>query len=229
VAPLLDSVIATAVFITQGRDAQVQYIERVAAIVPSIVGVLAVAAVWALAGITFDRRAGLIAGFLAAIFPGHFLDRTLIGFVDHHALEVLLSLATLAALAFAVLRPAASLGRYGALAAGTFLGLYLLAWASGAYLVAILTTWVALAALICPADQARTSARVASISAAVALVIVLLLQDPGLFRYNTQVASLLSFFAVSMVVLLPARRLLIAIAVLAGAALLIVGAAAIAG
>ena len=91
VAPLLDSVIAAAVFVTQGRDASVDYIERVAAMVPAVVGVLAVAAVWALATIAFDRRAGLIAGLLAAVLPGHFLDRTLVGFVDHHALEVLLS------------------------------------------------------------------------------------------------------------------------------------------
>ena len=101
VAPLLDTIIATAVVATQGRDATTAYIERVAALVPAIVGVLAVVAVWALATIAFDRRAGLIAGLLAAILPGHFLDRTLVGFVDHHALEVLLSFATLAALAYA--------------------------------------------------------------------------------------------------------------------------------
>ena len=100
VAPLLDTIIATAVFITQGRDASTEYIERVAAFVPAIVGVLAVAAVWWLATTIFDRRAGMIAGLLAAILPGHFLDRTLIGFVDHHALEVLLSFMTLACIAY---------------------------------------------------------------------------------------------------------------------------------
>ena len=58
VAPLLDTLIATAVVITQGRDASAEYIERVAALVPAVVGVLAVAAVWALATLAFDRRAG---------------------------------------------------------------------------------------------------------------------------------------------------------------------------
>ena len=61
-----------------------------------------------------------MAGILAAVLPGHFLDRTLIGFVDHHALEVLLSIGTLACIAYG-----SSTG------AGVLLGLYLLAWASG--------------------------------------------------------------------------------------------------
>src|SRR4051812_2127013 len=93
VAPLLDATIATVAFITRGRDASTAYIERIAAVVPAIVGVLAVFAVWAFATIAFDRRAGLVAGLLAAVLPGHFLDRTLVGFVDHHALEVWLSFA----------------------------------------------------------------------------------------------------------------------------------------
>ncbi len=92
VAPLFDAIIATVVFVTRGPNAPAAYIERVAALAPPIMGVLAVAAIWALATIAFDRRAGLIAAFLAAVLPGHFLDRTLVGFVDHHALEVLLSL-----------------------------------------------------------------------------------------------------------------------------------------
>ena len=101
VAPLLDTIIATAAFVTQGRDAPTHTSSASRRSCRPIVGVLAVFAVWALATIAFDRRAGLIAGLLAAILPGHFLDRTLVGFVDHHALEVLLSFATLAALACA--------------------------------------------------------------------------------------------------------------------------------
>src|SRR6187402_353034 len=49
VAPLLDTIISTAAFVTRGRHAPTQYIERVAALVPAIVGVLAVLAVWVFA------------------------------------------------------------------------------------------------------------------------------------------------------------------------------------
>ena len=69
VAPLLDASIATFAFITGGRHASTEYIERVAAFAPAITGVLAVLAVWALATVAFDRRAGLIAGLLAAVLP----------------------------------------------------------------------------------------------------------------------------------------------------------------
>ena len=220
VAPLLDTIIATVVFVTQGRDAAADYIERVAAIVPAVVGVLAVAAVWALATLAFDRRAGLIAGFLAAVLPGHFLDRTLVGFVDHHALEVLLSIATLAALVYPASAPR-RFGEAGSVIAGVCLGLYLLAWASGAYFVAILTLWVVLSAVVARSEDAPAIGRVASITAAVALGIVLVFQDPGLFRYNTQLAALAGFLVASLAVMLFARRLVMALAVLAAAVLVI--------
>lgn len=246
VAPLLDTVIATAVVVTQGRHASVDYIERVAALVPAVVGVLAVVAVWALATIAFDRRAGLIAGLLAAILPGHFLDRTLVGFVDHHALEVLLAFATLAALALgtsgqegtsrqeSTSRRSTLLSTSNLLstsdllpaaAAGVLLGLYLLAWASGSYFVAILAGWIVLAALMCNPERAIASAKIAAITASVALLIVWVFQDPALFRYNTQIASLAGLLAASLAVLFLARRFAIAIAALAlVTAVLVIGA-----
>ena len=238
VAPLLDTLTATAVVITRGRDASSQYIERVAAVMPAVIGVMAVAAIWALATAVFERRAGLIAALLAAIFPGHFLDRSLVGFVDHHALEVLLSFAALAALAFAVSRspvsvpqPAASHSSRGVhiatAMAGIFLGLYLLAWASGAYFVAILAVWIALVPLLCQPEAARTIARAAAITAAIALLIVLAFQDPALYRYNTQIASLSGFLTIAIAVMFVARRVVIAVAALAALAIVIVGGAAV--
>ena len=148
---------------------------------------LAVVAVWALATLAFDRRAGFIAGLLAAVLPGHFLDRTLIGFVDHHALEVLLSFATLAFIAYG-----------SAIGAGVCLGLYLLAWASGSYFVFILAVWIV--ADRDPRAGSRASAgrfdarsrrpsRSRSCSS---------FQDPGLFRYNTQIAALAGLLVIAL-------------------------------
>ena len=211
VAPLLDTVISTIVVVTQGREASTQYIERVAAIMPAIIGVLAVVAVSALATLAFDRRAGFIAGLLAAVLPGHFLDRTLVGFVDHHALEVLLSFATLSFIVYG-----------SALGAGISLGLYLLAWASGAYFVFILAVWLVVAAILVPARRAFV-ARLSAISAAIALAIVVLFQDPALYRYNTQIAALTGLIVTASAVMLLADRLLVAMVVVAAAMVTIVG------
>ena len=203
VAPLLDTVIAAAAFLTQGRNAPTPYIEKIAALVPAIAGVLAVFAVWALATIAFDRRAGFIAGLLAAILPGHFLDRTLVGFVDHHALEVLLSFATMGCIAYG-----------SVVGAGVCLGLYLLAWASGSYFVFILAVWVVLVAIVAP-EQRASAGRSTAITAAIALVMVLLFQDPALFRYNTQIAALLGLIVVSLAVMYFANHLIRTLGILA--------------
>jgi oligosaccharyl transferase (archaeosortase A-associated) len=211
VAPLLDTIIAASVFVTGGRGASTEYIERVAAVVPAVVGVLAVVAVWAFATVAFDRRAGFIAGLLAAVLPGHFLDRTLVGFVDHHALEVLLAMATLTCIAYG-----------SAIGAGIGLGLYLLAWASGAYFVFILTVWIVLAAILAPQRRAAV-ARFTAVMGAVALAIVLVFQDPGLFRYHSQLAALAGLILAAVAVQYFANHLVRALGVLTVAGLTIVG------
>ena len=226
VAPLLDLIVSTAVVLTQGTSASTQYIERVAALVPAVFGVCAVAAVWLLGTLAFDRRAGLIAGLLAAVLPGHFLDRTLVGFVDHHALEVLLSFATLASLVWAIRPDPRSL--IPAVAAGLFLGLYLLAWGSGAYFVAIVASWIALVPLVGASTAAsRSAGRAAAIAAVSALVVVVCFQDPGLFRYNTQIASLAGLLLLSLLVTSLAARPLVALGVMSAAAVLIVAVASV--
>ena len=202
VAPLFDVLVSTVVVMTQGTGASTQYIERVAALAPAVMGVLAVAAVWVVGTLAFGRRAGLIAGLLAAVLPGHFLDRTLVGFVDHHALEVLLSFATLAALTWAL-----KTGQSGAAAgAGVCLGLYLLAWGSGSYFVAILAAWMALIPIVGSSRDVLVAARSSTVATGVALVLVLVLQDPALFRYDTQVTSLVVLLGVSALVAGIARQ-----------------------
>jgi oligosaccharyl transferase (archaeosortase A-associated) len=211
VAPLLDATTATVVFLTQGRNASTAYIERVAAIAPAVAGVMAVFVVWALATRAFDRRAGFIAGLLAAILPGHFLDRTLVGFVDHHALEVLLSFATLACVAYG-----------SAIGAGIALGLYLLAWASGSYFVFILAVWLVVTALLAPARR-ESVARLMAIACAIALAMVIVFQDPALFRYNTQVAALIGLIALAVAIKFFANQFLKTIGVLSIVAAAVIG------
>ncbi|MDP2051991.1 MAG: STT3 domain-containing protein [Acidobacteriota bacterium] len=164
--------------------------------------------------------------------PGHFLDRTLVGFVDHHALEVLLSFAALVCLTLALRSRQEVPSRQvvpsrqevssrqelavPAVAAGLLLGLYLLAWGSGAYFVAILAVWVGLMPLVGRSrDDVAPAARASAIAAAVALVLVVALQDPGLFRYNTQVAALAALLVLSLLVMLLADRVLLAFGALA--------------
>ena len=209
VAPLLDASIATVAFITGGRNASTEYIEQVAAFAPAITGVLAVLAVWALATVAFDRRAGLIAGLLAAVLPGHFLDRTLIGFVDHHALEVLLSFTTLACIAYGT-----------AIGAGVSLGLYLLAWASGAYFVFILAVWIVLVALLVP-ERREMAARFSVIMTLIAAGLVVAFQDPGLYRYNTQVAALGGLLLASLAIQYFANQVVKALGILVVASMVI--------
>lgn len=217
VAPLFDTLISGAVFLTRGAQPPSAYIEHVAAVAPGLIGLLAVVAVIGLGTLMLDRRAGLAAGAVAAISPGHFLERTLIGYTDHHALEVLLALATLIALCRCLPRPDRPLKelRVGprvtlpaaAVLAGLLLGLYLLAWGSGAYLVAILTVWIVLSPFVAlTGAEAARAARSSALAAAIALLIVVAFQDASLNRFDTQIASLLAFLVSSMLVVLVARR-----------------------
>jgi oligosaccharyl transferase (archaeosortase A-associated) len=221
IAPLYDTLTSTAVFLVHGRDASVAEVERVAALMPPIFGALTVIVVWALARHLFDRRAGLIAAALVTVLPGHFMDRTMLGFVDHHALEALLAMCVL--LAFARGMSATSLS--SAVPAGLALGLYLLAWGSGAYLIAIVGAWLALSVpLARSAEDLVRPARLTALASLVALSLVLAFQDPRMLRYGSQVFGLLglaaaagaiSIVAVRPLALPPKRAVFGALAVIA--------------
>jgi oligosaccharyl transferase (archaeosortase A-associated) len=217
IAPLYDTLTATAIVALYGRDADTAAIERVAAFVPPVLGTLAIVTAWALARRIFGARAGLLAAALLAVLPGHFMDRTMLGFVDHHALEALLALVTLLTIvdgssetpiasSGTAARPGRALLR-GA-SAGVALGAYLLGWGSGAFLVAIIAAWLVLLVPLAGASSLIVAAaRTAGIAAAVALLLVWLFQNPGLYRYGSQVVSLLGLIAVAVILgVIAARR-----------------------
>jgi dolichyl-diphosphooligosaccharide--protein glycosyltransferase len=146
-----------------------------------------VVAAWALARRLFGRRAGLLAAALLAVLPGHFMDRTMLGFVDHHALEALLAVSVI--LAFA--RALSTTVRLDAIVAGMTLGLYLLAWGSGAFLVAIVGAWLLLYVLVTrTSDSLKAAAALTAVAAIVALAVVLAFQHPSMHRYGSQILGL---------------------------------------
>jgi dolichyl-diphosphooligosaccharide--protein glycosyltransferase len=205
IAPFFDTLTATAVLVAHGRDATVREIEHLAAFVPPVLGTLTVAALWALGHVAFGRRAALLGAALLTILPGHFLDRTLLGFYDHHALEALLAVCTLLAVAVAMRSPS---GLPAEMVAGLALGLYLLGWSSGAFLIGILGVWLLLFVLLVRSSQelARV-ARVPAVAAGVAFALVLLFQEPRMFRYESQVLGLAALAGMAVVVRLTAARM----------------------
>ena len=202
VAPFFDTITATIAVVLHGRDADAAQIERIAVFMPPLLGVITIVIVWALGRDVFDRRAGLLGAALLAVLPGHFLDRTLLGFYDHHALEACLAMATLYAFAHA---PRSQ--RHG-IAAGVVLGLYLLAWSSGALVVAVLIVWLLLLVpFVRTGDELTRAAQGSGVAALTALVLVVVFQDPRMYRYGSQIVALVALAGVALAIRVGAGRL----------------------
>ena len=197
IAPLYDMITATASLALHGRDAGTESIERVAAFVPPVLGTLTIIVTWALGRRLFEWRAGLTAAALLAILPGHFMDRTMLGFVDHHALEALLAMAALLTVVSAIKRP---FSVSAAATIGLMLGLYLLAWSSGAFLLAIFGVWLALVALLSrDGGRIHLAGQLLGTAAVVALIVVVAFQDPGMHRYDSQIVGLVALMAIAII------------------------------
>lgn len=194
IAPLFDTITATIAVTLHGRDAGSLAIERVAAFVPPVLGTLTVIAIWLLGRVQFERRAGLLSAALLAVLPGHFLDRTMLGFVDHHALEACLAVVTILTFARGM-----ATGRLGpAVVAGFALGAYLLSWGSGAFLLAVFgVSLVAFALLARTNDELSVAASTTGVAAVVALVLVVAFQDPRMHRYGSQLLGLTGLAALA--------------------------------
>jgi len=137
-APGLDLLVAGLALLLGGGEPSPRLVEGVAALVPPVMGALLVLPTYLLARVLSGRRAAWLAAALVAVLPGQALQRSLLGFTDHHAAEALFSAAVLACLA-AALRCVGAPGEAGgaprnsralALAAGACLALYRLFWAN---------------------------------------------------------------------------------------------------
>jgi len=209
-APLYDLLIAALAFVLGLGAPSEALVDAVGAFVPPVLGALCIAAIYVLGRRLFGRLAGLAAAGFLAVAPGPFLERTLLGYADHHCAEALFSLLTLAGLSAALQRRSGSRGLpiRSALLAGTALAAYLLAWAGGTFLVLTLLTWVvvqfALAGWRDPEASRGVGATVA-VAAGVGLIAVVAFQR-WTARADIQAASLLLLIAVSLALEALGRR-----------------------
>ena len=158
VRPLFDLLTAGIIwFVSLGSPTQ-HIIDTVGAYIPAILGTLTLIPVYFIGKELFNRWVGVIAAALLVILPGEFLNRTLLGFTDHHAAEALFS--TIAMLFFILALKQARqrelsfrqfLNRDWAiitkplvytLLAGIFLGIYLLSWVGGLLIVFIIAIYL---------------------------------------------------------------------------------------
>ena len=78
-----------ALLLTFGSTAS-HSIEVIGAYIPPILGTLTVVVVFFIGKELFNKWAGLLAAALLVVLPGEFLNRSLLGFTDHHVVESLL-------------------------------------------------------------------------------------------------------------------------------------------
>jgi dolichyl-diphosphooligosaccharide--protein glycosyltransferase len=143
--------------VSLGAPAQ-HTIEVVGAYMPAILGTLTLIPVYFIGKELFNRWVGVISAALVAILPGEFLNRSRLGFTDHHIAEVLFSTACILFLIMAIKRARERdlsfshlLSRDWStitkplvytLLAGVFLGIYLLSWQGGLLFIFIMFAYL---------------------------------------------------------------------------------------
>jgi len=134
-------------------------VDMVGVFLPPILGTLMIFPVYFIGKALFNRWVGLLSAALVVLLPGELLNRSLLGFTDHHVAESLFSAVAILFLMLAIrsarernltfselqkrdwhmiARPLS----YTVLA-GVFLGTYLLAWRGGLMLVFVISAYLA--------------------------------------------------------------------------------------
>ena len=162
--PLTSWLIGVPALILGGGNPAPELVDGCGAYFPAVLGALTVVPVYFIGRHLYGRIAGAAAAILIAILPGEFLSRSLLGFTDHHVTEAFFSTVTLLFLMYA-LREAGKAGvvirqpadilntayrrtlMFAALA-GVSLGLYLLAWRGGVFVLAVIVLHVVVRCLL---------------------------------------------------------------------------------
>jgi len=190
VPPLFDWLVAGLALIVGAGHPSDALVKTVTVFVPPVLGAMTVIMVYVVARMAAGGGAGLLAAAFAATWPGHFLDRTLLGYADHHALEALVSVALIWLVARAMM-PVRSTVMAG-LWLGALLIVFRLSWTSAAMFLGGLVTWllVHLALQSWRPGGSGEVTRAVGMGAAIALVFTVLF--PGLepFGLSLQIAGL---------------------------------------
>lgn len=112
-------------------------IDTVAVYFPPILAALTVIPVYFIGKLLFNRFVGLVAIAILAVLPGEWLGRSMLGFTDHHIMEILFSTTTLMFFLFAI----KSLGKRWiayAILAVIFIAICVHSWTSGLLFPAII-------------------------------------------------------------------------------------------
>jgi len=156
--PFFDWLVAAIVLLVSHGPPTQHTIEAVGAYMPAILGTLTLIPVYFIGKELFNRWAGVISAALIVILPGEFLNRSRLGFTDHHVAEVLFSTVCILFLIMAIKRARERDISFGhllsrdwstitkplvyTLLAGIFLGIYLLSWQGGLFFIFIIFVYL---------------------------------------------------------------------------------------
>jgi len=164
VRPFFDWLVAGIVLLVSHGPPTQHTIEAVGAYMPAILGTLTLIPVYFIGKELFNRWAGIISAALIVILPGEFLNRSRLGFTDHHVAEVLFSTVCILFLIMAIKRARERdisfnrlLNRDWStitkplvyiLLAGIFLGIYLLSWTGGLLFIFIIFVYLVIQSIV---------------------------------------------------------------------------------
>jgi dolichyl-diphosphooligosaccharide--protein glycosyltransferase len=204
--PFYDWLIAGAAWIIGLGHPSQHLLETVGAFTPAVLGTLTVIPVYFIGKELFNRWVGVISAAILVVLPSEFLSRSLLGFTDHHAAEVLFSSVTILFLIMAVKRAREREISFShlvnkdwavikkpliyTLLAGIFLGIYFLTWAGALMLLFIIFAYLGIQFII---DHLRgKSTDYLCIIAVLTFAIASIMSLPVLFKTGGGTISLVS-------------------------------------
>jgi oligosaccharyl transferase (archaeosortase A-associated) len=163
IRPFFAGLVSAIILFVRGATT-LYHMEVIAAYVPPILGALTLIPVYFIGKELFNRWVGVIAALLVAILPTEALHRSLLGFLDHHVVEILFTTVAALFVIMAVRRARDRGMSFGhilnrdwsiirkpliyMLLAAIFLGFYLLSWQGGLYFVFILFAYLVIQFII---------------------------------------------------------------------------------